>query len=258
MSEKLTAAASALGVPEALVDRSARARAAELGADYEDVLTQWAGGEAVPAATAERSEPETPAASADTSTETPMEDAVATTTAPEVVIEVLAPAAPPEPVPAGPYRPPVLVGARDNPMSVLVGVFGLFLIVAMVGLVGPSIPGDIPGARTSEIAFSDLALAGRHVYEKTGCASCHTQMVRPVVADVGLGAVTLGDTNQVLGTTRFGPDLSNVGSRVTAAQLEAIVGGLDDHPAHRLGDDDLAALVAYLSESRTLAEEQSG
>ena len=83
-------------------------------------------------------------------------------------------------------------------------------------------------------------------------------MVRPVVADVGLGAVSLNDTNQVLGSRRFGPDLSNVGVRITDSQIEAVVTGLDDHPALSLASEDLDALVAYLVESTTLEEAPPG
>jgi cytochrome c553 len=247
MSEQLTAAAAALGLPEALVERSAQARAAETGAGVEDILTEWAGGQAAP-------KPE-PTAQETTAEPSPAEPEPAAPeppgATPEIVIEVPPTPKAPEPVPAGPYKTPVLVGARDNPMTVLAGVVGLFVIVVMVGLVGPSIPADSPGARTSEIGYSDAAISGQHIYVITGCAACHTQMVRPVIADVGLGAVTLDDTNQVLGTRRFGPDLSDVGTRVTAAQIQAVVEGLDGHPAHSLSDTDMGHLVAYLSESRT-------
>lgn len=244
----LAAAAAALGLPEALVQRSAEARATETGASVDDILTQWAGGEGAPppAAVAPAAEPaEEPAA------ETAPSETPAPAATPEVSIEI---PSQPEPAPmpaapAGPFKPPVLVGTRDNPMTVLAGVIGLFVIVVMVGLIGPSIPTDNPGARTSEIEFSSGALHGREVYAVTGCAACHTQMVRPVIADVGLGPVTLDDTNQILGTRRFGPDLADVGARVTASQIEAIVTGLGDHPAHDLAEDDLADLVAYLSES---------
>lgn len=44
MSEYLSAAAAALGLPEALVQRSAEARAAETGASADEVLQAWAGG----------------------------------------------------------------------------------------------------------------------------------------------------------------------------------------------------------------------
>jgi len=250
----LAAAAAALGLPESLVQRSAEARAAETGAAVDDILSQWAGGEAAPAAAPAE---DASAASSDAEGESE-EEAPAlepeTTATPEVVIEVPDKAPTPPPAqPAGPYKPPVLVGTRDNPMALLAGVVGLFFIVVMIGLVGPSIPTETPGARTSDIGFSSSALDGRDVYMVAGCAACHTQTVRPVVADVGLGPVTLNDTNQVLGARRFGPDLADVGSRITGSQIEAIIGGLGGHPAHDLAEDDLTALVAYLSESATSA-----
>lgn len=249
----LSSAAEALGLPEALVQRSAEARAAETGASVDEILTQWAGGETAPApAAAPESEPAEPAE--ETSPAEAPADEPAEPAAPEVVIETpgeAASAPTPATAPAGPYKPPVLVGVSDNPMTVLAGVVSLFLIVVLVGLVGPSVPTDAPGARTSAVDYSEEALHGQEVFAVTGCAACHTQMVRPVVADVGLGPVTLNDTNQILGTRRFGPDLSDVGTRVTASQIEAIVNGLGEHPAHSLGAEDLASLVAYVSESAT-------
>jgi len=247
----LSAAAAAMGLPETLVQRSAEARSAETGASVEEILAQWAGGEVAPASAAEpepAAEPTEEATTEETLAEEPSEPA-----APKVVIETPGEpeAGPPTAVPAGLHETPLLVGVKDNPMTVLAGVLGLFLIVVMVGLVGPSIPTDTPGARTSAIDYSEVALHGQEVFAITGCAACHTQMVRPVVADVGLGPVNLNDTNQVLGTRRFGPDLSDVGTRVTASQIEAIVNGLGDHPIHDLAPQDLTALVAYLVESST-------
>lgn len=252
MSEQLAAAANALGLPETLVERSAAARAAETGSSTEEILAAWAGGESAPAAppqaAAQPSEAEEPAPLAE-------ETQPDTLRAPEIVIETPA-AAPPErpdrPAPAGPYKPPVLVGAKDNPMTILAAAVGLFIVVFLVGFVGPSFQGEAPGARTSEIDYTAAALDGRDVYVSLSCDSCHTQLVRPVIADVGLGAVTVHDSNQVLGTRRFGPDLSNVGARVSQSQLAAIVGGLGDHPTYSLSSDDMSALVAYLAESQTL------
>jgi MFS family permease len=57
MSDQLAAAAEAMNVPQPIVERSARARAAASGASYEDVLVAWAGGAAV-AASAPTPEPE--------------------------------------------------------------------------------------------------------------------------------------------------------------------------------------------------------
>ncbi|MCI0424939.1 MAG: cbb3-type cytochrome c oxidase subunit II [Actinobacteria bacterium] len=244
MSDLLTAAAAALGVPETLVKRAAAARAAETGASTDDILAAWAGGEPmVPTGAAPPpSPPEPEAALAEPSP------------VPEIVVDIPSPppAAPAAPQPTGPYKPPVLVGVSDNPIVVLVGVIGLFLVVFLVGLVGPSVASPNPGARTSEIDFSETASEGRGVYVDLGCAACHTQMVRPVVADVGLGGVTLNDTNQVLGTRRFGPDLSNVGARMSTSQIEAVVTGFDGHPAHALSAEDMASLMAYLAESVTM------
>jgi cbb3-type cytochrome oxidase cytochrome c subunit len=138
-------------------------------------------------------------------------------------------------------------------MTVLAGVIGLFVAVVLVGLVGPSIATENPGARSSAIGYSEAGLEGQEIYQNLGCGSCHTQMVRPIVSDVGLGAVTLNDSNQVLGTRRFGPDLSNVGTRHPAGRIEAIVEGLEDHPAAVLSDSDLDDLVTYLLESATAA-----
>ena len=50
MSELLTAAAAALGVPEALVQRAAAARAVDTGASVDEVLAAWAGGAPMAAA----------------------------------------------------------------------------------------------------------------------------------------------------------------------------------------------------------------
>jgi cytochrome c553 len=61
----LSAAAAALGVPEAIVQRSAAARAAETGMSVDEILAAWAGGGSVagtppPSETTTESEPETP------------------------------------------------------------------------------------------------------------------------------------------------------------------------------------------------------
>lgn len=245
----LAAAAAAMGLPEALVQRSVQARAAVSGASVDDLLTEWSGGEAAPVSTPPPMAKETPTEAAP---ETPSAPQAAPESPPEIVVEVpQQPSQAPPAVPAGPYKPPILVGARDNPMTVLAGVVGLFFIVVMVAIVGPSIPVDSPGARSSDLPYTEAAFDGQAIFQSTGCAACHTQMVRPVVADVGLGAVTLNDSNQVLGTRRFGPDLSDVGSRLTSAQLEATISGLGDHPSLTLSTDDLDDLVSYLSESVT-------
>lgn len=247
MSDQLSAAAAALGIPESLVQRSAAARAAETGSSTDEIIAAWAGGEAAPAPAPQAEEVPEPATA-----DEPAAEPGAQPSSPEIVIETPpARAEPLVPVAAGPFKPPVLVGVKDNPMIILAAAVGLFAVIFLVGFVGASFQGEAPGARSSEIAYSAQALDGRAVYRSLNCGSCHTQMVRPVIADVGLGGVTVHDTNQVIGTRRFGPDLSNVGTRLTASQLEAVVTGLGEHPAHSLSAEDVSALVAYLAESQT-------
>jgi len=257
------AAATAMGIPESLVERSVEARAAASGSSVDDLLAAWAGGEAAPPPSGEDAEVSDETAADGTDEAAPdvaeePEPEREEATPPEIVVDVpKEPETTPAPAAAGPYRPPVLVGAKDNPTMIFAGAVFLFLIIAMVGLVGPSIPFDEPGARTSDIDYTATALEGREVYLSVGCASCHTQMVRPIVADVGLGPVTLDDTNQILGARRFGPDLADVGSRLTASQIEATIGGLGPHPAQSLAPEDLQSLVAYLVESGTSQPEES-
>ncbi|MGH8951075.1 MAG: cbb3-type cytochrome c oxidase subunit II [Acidimicrobiia bacterium] len=256
MSELSAAAAAALGIPEAIVERSAAARAEETGMTVDEVLTAWAGGGEIPAAAAPPTPEEQAAEPEAAPVETPAaEEGVPPSPPPAVLPPSGGETGTPSPVPApvaDSGKPPVLVGEADNPIAVLVGVVAMFVAVFLVGLVGPALPAENPGARSSELPYSEAGLRGQHVYSSVGCASCHTQMVRPVVADVGLGAVTLNDSNQVLGSRRFGPDLSDVGSRISGSQIEGVIGGLGGHPSQSLSAEDLADIVAYLLESQTM------
>lgn len=256
----LSAAAAALGIPEAIVMRSATARAAETGMSIDEVLAAWAAGGSMdaPAPSSGGEEPTgTPSTEA---TDTVEEAQVAPPSAGETPPGPPAPQAditPPAPPRAAPSRkPPVLVGEPDRPMTIMAGIVGLFVAVLLVGLVGPSVATENPGARTSALSYSEAGFQGQKVYENLGCGSCHTQMVRPIVSDVGLGAVTLNDSNQVLGTRRFGPDLSDVGNRLTGTQIEAIVTGLDDHPGAVLSGTDLENLATYLLQSSTAVPQE--
>jgi cytochrome c oxidase cbb3-type subunit II len=265
MSELSAAAAAALGIPEAIVSRSAAARAEETGMTVDEVLAAWAGGGDIPPPAEPVSSPEVGGVAEDAggTAEAATEEASPPSPPPAVLPPAGGETSPPAPPPGGEVpapsgKTPVLIGEADNPIAVLVGAVGLFVALFLVGVVGPALPTENPGARTSDLPYTETALHGQEIYQSVGCASCHTQMVRPVVADVGLGAVSLNDTNQVLGTRRFGPDLSNVGARITASQIEAIITGLDDHPSLSLSSEDLDALVAYLVESATLEEAPPG
>lgn len=255
MSDLLATAANALGIPDSLVQRAADARAAESGATVDEILSAWAGGAPAPSADPDpiSSEPqETVAVTAAEETEAQPSSSVAITDPVTATPVVATSPSLEQAVASAPYKAPVLVGVQDNPMAILVGAIGLFVVMMLVGLIGPSLQLENPGARTSNIALTEEAAQGQDIYASLGCASCHTQLVRPVIADVGLGNVTLNDSNQILGSRRFGPDLSNVGARLTDDEITAAVeGALENHPAYVLSPQDMSSLASYLSASNT-------
>ena len=159
-------------------------------------------------------------------------------------------------VAAGP--PPVLTGRVDRPFRYLFGAAALLILCLGVTLVVPAFSGTGRGAFHSEIPYTAAALRGQEIYLSEGCAGCHTQMVRPIVADAqlaavaGVGGVTLSDTNQVIGRQRYGPDLANVGNRMSPEDMEALLSGEGGHLSY--GGSWMDSLVAYLSESQVLTE----
>lgn len=249
---RLSAAAQALNAPEAMVQRSAEARSKATGVPVEEVLAAWAGGSSAPsdAGAASPPAPATPAAAASQETQT----------TPIVTPPVAIPATEPGLVTvtsrgvmvAEPVDPPILVGRHENPFTVMVGAAALLLLAIVIGVFVPGQPEAGNGVRTSNLAFSAEALAGKDRYLAENCAACHTQQVRPIVADAGeTEKVSLSDSNQVLGSRRYGPDLANVGARLDAGTIESILGGANDHPSYAsLDAAELAGLIAYLSESK--------
>ena len=266
MSELLEAAAQVVGAPPELVQRSAEARADADGVPVEEVLAAWAGGGAVPASAPVAPSPPAPVAAA-----APVAASPAPAAVPSPTPASAASAAPPSPVAppslarptvvstevaAGP--PPVLTGRVDRPYRYLFGAAALLILCLGVTLVVPAFSGTGRGALHSEIPYTAAALRGQEIYLSEGCAGCHTQMVRPIVADAqlaavaGVGGVTLSDTNQVIGRQRYGPDLANVGNRMSPEDMEALLSGEGGHLSY--GGSWMDSLVAYLSESQVLTE----
>ncbi|MEM5491768.1 cytochrome-c oxidase, cbb3-type subunit II [Hoeflea sp. AS16] len=67
--------------------------------------------------------------------------------------------------------------------------------------------------------YSPLELAGRNIYIREGCYTCHSQMIRPFRDEVeryghySLAAESMYDHPFQWGSKRTGPDLARVGSR---------------------------------------------
>lgn len=267
MSDLLEAAAQVVGAPAELVQRSAEARAGAEGISVEEVLRAWAGQGPMPSSppAVETPPPAPPPAAPAPSAPSPPPPQAAPVAAPpppapaDVAPLVVSPAQP-APVAAGP--PPVLKGRVDRPFRYFLGAGALLILCLAVTLILPALSGGGRGAIHSEVPYTAVALRGQSEYLTQGCAGCHTQMVRPIVADAqlaasaGLGGITLSDTNQVIGRQRYGPDLANVGNRMSPGALQAVLSGEGGHIVYRGSWMD--SLVAYLAESRVLTEEASG
>jgi len=108
-------------------------------------------------------------------------------------------------------------------------------------------------------------LAGRNLYISEGCAECHTQSVRPVVTDVGLGAVSVAgdyahENPAMITGIRIGPDLTRVASRGDLLDSAAVAKHLADPrstvewstmPSYSyLSDADIEAIVSYIETLR--------
>jgi cytochrome c oxidase cbb3-type subunit 2 len=98
-------------------------------------------------------------------------------------------------------------------IAIVISVAGLVEIVPLcfqASVISPS-PGIKP--------YAPLALAGRDVYVREGCYLCHTQMVRPLQAEVeryghySIAGEAVYDHPFQFGSKRTGPDLARIGGR---------------------------------------------
>ncbi len=98
-------------------------------------------------------------------------------------------------------------------IALLISVGGLVEIVPLY--MQASVIAPAPGIHP----YGPLELAGRDVYVREGCYLCHTQMVRPLQAEVeryghySLAGESVYDHPFQFGSKRTGPDLARVGGR---------------------------------------------
>ncbi len=263
MSELLATAATAMGTPQDLVERSARARAAAQGTTYEGVISAWAGGQSS-AAAADPSQ--APAADPQPEPDPKPESN------PEPVAEPVTQSEPPLSAQAQvtavavidlPTGAPLLEGKHESFAGLLTGILALLAAAILLVVVIPANSQGDDRHIVGDASLSALEDTGRDVYLQQGCQYCHTQNVRPVVADVGLGAITETGARSLadpatFGFQRIGPDLARVAGRLPE-DLDAaeyvreflthpteVVEGSAQPPYAHLSDDDMAALVAYV------------
>src|SRR5215831_10725441 len=114
--------------------------------------------------------------------------------------------------------------SRHKPLetnSILL-VIGILLVIAIGGLVEitplfylKSTIEKVEGLRP----YTPLELAGRAIYVREGCYTCHSQMVRPLRDEVeryghySLAAESMYDHPFQWGSKRTGPDLARIGGK---------------------------------------------
>lgn len=146
---------------------------------------------------------------------------------------------------------------RIGTIALAAGIGVFLLIVFLPSLESEPAEPTILADESRLFAEGSDAALGRDVYLREGCTSCHTQVVRPIVTDRGLGPVSLAgdyahEQPMLLGVARMGPDLMHIASRggVTVEQLK---NPREDRswstmPSYDyLSEADLAVLVAYLN-----------
>jgi cbb3-type cytochrome oxidase subunit 1 len=167
-------------------------------------------------------------------------------------------------------------GASSTPLSlemptaplrgVLQGALALFVVGGIAVALLPALESDEPAsalaAATRSYPVSSSEARGAELYVAEGCWYCHTQQVRPIVTDIGLGPVSVAgdyvyDDVDLLGLERIGPDIAHAGTRFPTEDVTWNVRHLQDPRSVRpwstmpryahLDDDDLAALAAYVA-----------
>jgi cbb3-type cytochrome c oxidase subunit II len=106
---------------------------------------------------------------------------------------------------------------RSIALGLLVPGAMLLIIIAFLSTAVLPYMEKIP-ATEKGVPYLEKALLGRRIYIREGCWYCHTQQVRPIRTDAGLGDVSQSgdyqyDYPHVLGTERTGPDLSHLAGK---------------------------------------------
>jgi cytochrome c oxidase cbb3-type subunit I/II len=118
-----------------------------------------------------------------------------------------------------------------------------------------------------QIPYTPLELAGRDIYVREGCYTCHSQMIRTLVPDV----LRYGDYSRLgesiydhpyqWGSKRTGPDLARVGGKypnvwhlrhMEDPRSVSVGSNMPNYASMLTTDTDLAVLPSKLKVQRTL------
>lgn len=119
------------------------------------------------------------------------------------------------------------LGASQNPHRVLEGLPAVFSVLALIAVLVGSIIEIVPALTMQEFVprskehkpYTALELAGRDLFVKEGCYTCHSQMIRPMLDETlrygkpSIVAESQYDRPFQWGSKRTGPDLARVGGK---------------------------------------------
>ena len=154
----------------------------------------------------------------------------------------------------------------ERPSIVWRGAVVIFALTVVAVFVFPAIDADreptLLADQHRDHTDDPIAHQGRDLYIAEGCWYCHTQQVRAIITDVGLGPVsTSGDYAHdpvgIFGVARVGPDLTHAGSRAPTDDSAWVQSHLSDPRSRRpwstmpayghLTDSELNALAQYVA-----------
>lgn len=105
-------------------------------------------------------------------------------------------------------------------------IFGILFVSAIGGLVQvlPSLFQDsLSTATENSSLYTPIELVGRDIYVREACSTCHSQQIRPLVAEVqrygpySRADEFVYDRPFLWGSKRTGPDLHRIGGKYTDA-----------------------------------------
>ena len=105
-------------------------------------------------------------------------------------------------------------------------IFGILVVASIGGLVQvlpTMLEGSLATPSENVVPYSALELAGRDLYMRESCSTCHSQQVRPLLAEVrrygqfSRAGEFAYDRPFLWGSKRTGPDLHRLGGRYTDA-----------------------------------------
>jgi len=114
-------------------------------------------------------------------------------------------------------------GPRRRSLGIAAFAGGTTLCLIFAFIVGVLLPitdsSNRADAKGEPRSYSDVAVQGRTLYIREGCFQCHSQSVRDLFSDFGLGPRVSqpgdykNEAPNLIGDIRLGPDLSCVGDR---------------------------------------------